>query len=310
MSSARCCLTAVVIHPYGLLIALGVAAGLWVMSREEKRLRLPRDTGLDLILYALPPAIVFSRLYYVVFSWELFRDDPVRALFFWDGGLAIYGGVIGGALGVFVLSRRRGIAFAALADLAAPSLILGQAIGRWGNFINREAYGYAVLDPLWQFFPAAVRIGDTWHMATFFYESLWNFIGFLFLRANRSLFRDGGRTGQIFLWYLIWYGFGRLVIEGLRTDSLMLGPLRVSQLFSALLCVSGILLAAWPRRVWSPMVPLIMAALAGSVHLCTGKAVPAVISTVSLAAAGFLLYRRCRLDARRAAGTGRDGGAS
>ena len=227
---------------YGLLIALGVAAAVFFMGREAKRTSLPRDIALDVALWAVPPAVLFSRLYYVAFAWERYQGDFPGVFRFWEGGLAIYGGVIGGALGVFLLSRRRKVPFPALADLVAPGLILAQAIGRWGNFFNGEAYGRLVNDPAWQFFPVAVFAGGQWHMATIFYESVWNLLGFLFLIRLRDHFRERGQ-GNVFLWYLVWYGLGRMVIEGLRTDSLMLGAVRVSQLLSVLLVLlSGYIL--------------------------------------------------------------------
>ena len=222
---------------YGILIAAALAIAAYLCTREEKRLSLPKDTGLDIILYALPPALIVARLYYVVFSWEYFKKRPGDIIKLWEGGLAIYGAVIGGAIGVWLLSRKHKIPFLQLADIIAPSLLLGQAIGRWGNFFNQEAYGYAVTDPAWQFFPLAVNIAGQWHLATFFYESLWNLIGFVFLYMNRIRFEQSGKHGHVFCWYLIWYGAGRFVIEGLRTDSLMWGSIRVSQMLSLILVI-------------------------------------------------------------------------
>lgn len=224
---------------YGLLIAAGIGLGVLVCSRREKEMGLPRDISVDLALWAVPAAVVGSRLYYVAFQWSLYANDPLRILAVWEGGLAIYGGVMGGALGVWLLSKRKKVSFPKLADFTAPSLILGQAIGRWGNFFNGEAYGYPVSDPNWQFFPVAVNIAGQWHMATFFYESVWDLGGFLFLWLNR---KKTARDGDLFLLYLIWYGFGRAIIEGLRTDSLMLGSLRVSQWLSGALCLAALCL--------------------------------------------------------------------
>ncbi|MDD4080343.1 MAG: prolipoprotein diacylglyceryl transferase [Eubacteriales bacterium] len=223
---------------YGLAIALGVAAAIFYMSRQEAALGLPRDTGIDVALYAVPLAVIVSRLYFVAFTWDDYKDDLLKILRIWEGGVAIYGGIIGGALGVFILSRRRRLPFVALADLVAPALILGQAIGRWGNFFNQEAYGYVVSDPALQFFPLAVFADGSWHMATFFYESLWNLAGFVFIHINRKRFLLKGR-GMLFAWYLIWYGLGRMVIEGLRTDSLMWGSLRISQVLSVWLVIAA-----------------------------------------------------------------------
>lgn len=222
------------ISVYGLLIACAILLAVILCEREARRKGLPQDTGIDMALWAVPPAVICARIYYVVFQWQLYARDPLSILRFWEGGLAIYGAVIGGGLGLFLLSRKRRYSCWTLFDIAAPVVLLGQAIGRWGNFFNGEAYGYVITSPAWQFFPAAVNIDGVWHMATFFYESCWNLLGFVFLWRYRL---RSMRDGNVFLAYLLWYGAGRLVIEGLRTDSLMLGPVRVSQLLSAALCV-------------------------------------------------------------------------
>ena len=223
-----------VIPVYGLLISIAIALGAYLCSRQEKRLGLPKDTTVDFALWVVPAAVIGARLYYVVFQWDMYRGDPIRILHVWEGGLAIYGGVIGGAAAAWVFSRVKKVSFAALADMVAPALILGQAIGRWGNFVNGEAYGQLIVNPALQFFPLAVYVQQEWHMATFFYESLWNFIGFWILWLNR---RRVTVRGNLFLGYLCWYGFGRMVIEGWRTDSLMWGSFRVSQVLSAVLVV-------------------------------------------------------------------------
>lgn len=231
---------------YGLLIAAAIGIGALLCSHEEKRLGLPRDTTVDFALFVIPAAIIGARLYYVAFRWELYVPDPVRILKIWEGGLAIYGGVIGGAIAAFIFARVRRLPFAALADMVAPALILGQAIGRWGNFFNGEAYGNPVSDPAWQFFPVAVYADGGWHLATFFYESCWDLLGFALLWGIRKKLRT---PGSLFLLYLCWYGLGRTVIEGLRMDSLMLGPVRVSQALSGLLVLAaGIALIVRARR--------------------------------------------------------------
>jgi len=214
---------------YGVLIAAAIAVAVFLCSREEKRLHLPQDTSIDLALWLVPAAIIGARLYYVAFQWEMYAHNPIRILYIWEGGLAIYGGVIAGVLAAWAFSKKKKIPFGVLADLVAPTLILGQAIGPWGNFFNGEAYGYLVENPALQFFPIAVFVGGQWHMATFFYESMWNFAGFILLWCKRKSVQI---PGNLFLGYLMWYGAGRAVIEGLRTDSLMLGPLRVSQMLS------------------------------------------------------------------------------
>ena len=230
---------------YSVLIVTGIILCYILCSREEKRLRLPKDTVLDLALWIVPCGILGARTYYVLFSWETFADNPLSALYVWEGGLAIYGAVIAGLLTVLVFGLCRRINPFTLTDMIVPSLALAQAIGRWGNYFNMEAYGAPITDPAWQFFPFGVQIptgdGYAWHMATFFYESMWNLAVFLVLWfIVRKLAK---RPGVTTLWYALLYGAGRFLIEGLRTDSLMAGSLRVSQVLSLILCgISAVLL--------------------------------------------------------------------
>lgn len=249
---------------YGLLIALGILAAVLYMGRESKRLRLPGDLAVDMALWSVPLAVVFARLYYVAFTFQHYQYDPLSIFKIWEGGLAIYGGVLGGALGVFLLAKRRRLSFALLCDLVAPGLILAQAIGRWGNFFNGEAYGRQVVEKSLQFFPYAVKIGEDWFLAAFFLEFVWNLLGFfLLLFLRRASYKRG--QGQLFLWYLFWYGLGRLVIEGTRLDSLMLGSVRVSQALSLLLMLhSGLRLTrslGRPRQ-WMSILLLLASGLA------------------------------------------------
>ncbi len=222
---------------YSVLIVTGIALAVWLASREEQRLGLPKDTMVDLALTAVPLGMVGARLYYVLMSWELFADDPIRILYIWEGGIAIYGAVLGGLLGVLWYARKKKLRCAMLTDIIVPGLLLAQAIGRWGNYFNMEAYGVQITDPKLQFFPAAVLIpsaeGYTWYAATFFYESVWNLLGFGALWKLRGKAKE---TGDMTLWYMLIYGAGRFVIEQLRMDSLYLGPLRVSQYVSLLIC--------------------------------------------------------------------------
>lgn len=225
---------------YGLLIALGMALGIGLGSLRERRYGLPKDTAVDLALCGVPAAIVGARLYYVLFSWKDYAADPVSALYVWQGGLAIYGGILGGLLAGFIYSRVKRLNFLTLADLAAPGFAIGQAVGRWGNFFNQEAYGRAVAAEWMKRFPIAVFIeaDGLWHYATFFYESLWclMIVAVILLLEHRRVFR---RPGDTFLTYLLLYAVERALVEGLRTDSLYLGPVRVSQALSivaALVC--------------------------------------------------------------------------
>ena len=226
---------------YGILIAIGVLLGVLLAIKREKRLGLAKDTTIDLALVGVPAALVGARLYYVAFSWDFYKDDLWKIFSVREGGMAIYGGVLAALLAGWIFSRVRKVPFASLADLAAPSLALGQAVGRWGNFVNQEAYGYAVTDPALCRFPIAVFIeaDGRWHLATFFYESAWCFliVAFILLMERKGRLR---RPGDAFLWYLLLYGAERAVVEGLRTDSLMLGPVRVSQLLAELLALGSL----------------------------------------------------------------------
>ena len=220
---------------YGLLIATGILAATVLASRDERRLGLPAGTALDMVLTIVPLGLIGARLYYVAFRWDVYAANPLSILYIWEGGLAIYGGIIGGALGAFILSRVKRLPFSALADLAIPYVLLAQAIGRWGNFFNGEAYGQLVTDAALQFFPYAVRVGEAWYQAAFFYESAADLAGFLILYLTRKRWRRGDGLPL----YAIVYGIPRFLIEGLRSDSLYWGGIRVSQALSAALVLLG-----------------------------------------------------------------------
>ena len=247
---------------YSVLIVSGMILAIFLASREEKRLGLPKDTVLDLALFLIPISVICARAYYVIFSWDAFRSEPLSVFAVWEGGLAIYGGLIGGLVTVLVFAYIRRISPLTLFDMIVPGVALAQALGRWGNFFNMEAYGLPVENPALQFFPFAVQIPDngfiTWHMATFFYESLWDFCVFLvlFLLRKRS-----GKPGILFLLYSLAYAAGRLVIEELRMDSLMAGSLRVSQMLGFTVCL-GVLIwlicLSRPVRAQLPFVLLLL----------------------------------------------------
>ena len=232
---------------YGVLIASGVIVALLLCSHEEKRRGLQPDTIIDLAFWAIPLALVGARVYYVTFNWQVFADDPLSVLCIWEGGIAIYGAIIGGLVGVLIFAKRRKLNPFTLTDIIVPGLALAQGIGRWGNYFNMEAYGREITNPTWQFFPIAVQIpsnnGYTWHMATFFYESCWDFAVFFLLWFMIRIRAE--KPGTTTLWYLLLYGIGRFFIEGLRTDSLMSGSIRISQLLSlALVIFAGAMLIA------------------------------------------------------------------
>ncbi|HHU49510.1 MAG: prolipoprotein diacylglyceryl transferase [Caldicoprobacterales bacterium] len=235
------------IYWYGILISIGVLLGIILAMRNARLFGIDQDSIVDFALIAIPLAIIGARLYYVIFEWDQYRENLLDIFNIRKGGLAIYGGVIGGILAGLIFTKWKKHDFWNLADICAPSLILGQAIGRWGNFVNQEAYGYIVANPEWQWFPAAVFIeaDQQWHLATFFYESMWNFLIFIFLMSYRKRRK---KTGEVFLLYIILYAFGRFFIEGLRTDSLYIGSIRVSQLLSAVLFIVCIGLFIYRRK--------------------------------------------------------------
>ena len=223
---------------YSFLIVTGVVLALVLACRAERRAGLKKDTMIDLALWLLPCGIIGARLYYVAFSWNQFRNDLLSVFRIWEGGIAIYGGIIGGFASLLLFSRRRKISALLLCDLIAPGLALAQGIGRWGNWFNIEAYGFRVSRASLCFFPLAVQVpadGNAWHLASFFFESVWDLAVFLFLMLSR--YRKLREKGDVFFFYLFLYAAGRLVIEETRTDSLYMGSsVRASQLLSVLLC--------------------------------------------------------------------------
>ena len=228
------------IYWYGIIIAAGFLLAVFYMLSRAKDFGVTQDDVLDMILWAAPIGVVCARLYYCIFYWELYADDPISILYIWEGGLAIYGGIIGGAITLLVVAKHKKIPATVLLDVAGMGVIIGQLVGRWGNFMNREAHG-AVTDTFLKMGLQDVSGVVTYYHPTFLYESVWNLTGFVvlhFLSKKRKF------DGQMFLAYLAWYGAGRMVIEGLRTDSLWLGPVRVSQLLAAvtMLLALGILL--------------------------------------------------------------------
>ena len=227
------------IHFYGVIIAFGLMLAVVYGLRRCKQFGLTEDHLIDGVLCVVPFAIICARAYYCAFSWHEFAANPISVLYIWNGGLAIYGGVIGAVIGVIVYCKVRKISIGATLDLVAIGFLIGQAIGRWGNFMNREAFG----DPVSQDFFLAMglfneRTGQFQYFhPTFLYESVWNAAGFVLLHF---LSKKRQYDGQIALGYVAWYGLGRAFIEGLRTDSLWWGPFRVSQLLAAVSCLAAV----------------------------------------------------------------------
>ena len=233
------------IYFYGIIIAVGMALAIVYTSRTCKRFGYTMDVIYDYLIWAVLAAIVCARLYYCLTYMDAngvhtYLQNPVTMLYIRDGGLAIYGGVIGALLALLVRSRMRHEKVWGLLDIMALGLLIGQFVGRWGNFFNREAFGYET--DIFCRMGLTLRGSTIYVHPTFLYESLWNFVGFLLLHFHSK--HRQRYLGQYFLLYLIWYGFGRMWIEGLRTDSLWLVQdlIRISQLLSALLFAGGLVL--------------------------------------------------------------------
>ena len=233
------------IYYYGILIALGMGLAVLYASRRSREFGIKEDDLLDGVLWVTPFAIICARAYYCAFTWESYAANPISVLDIRSGGLAIYGGVIGAAVGVTVFCRRRKISLPALLDLCALGFLIGQSIGRWGKFFNREAFGAETASFLRMGLMSAYSGKVTYYHPTFLYESLWNAAGFLLLH---KLSKKRKFDGQIALSYAAWYGLGRTFIEGLRTDSLYLGPFRVSQLLAAVSCIAAVLVLVLQMR--------------------------------------------------------------
>ncbi len=227
------------IHWYGVLIALGMLLAVVYACRRCKLFGLVDNDLIDGVLCIVPFAVLCARAYYCIFQWDAYASNPISVLYIWEGGLAIYGGVIGAAIGIVVFSliKKNKVKLAAVLDITALGFLIGQSVGRWGNFINREAFGRETESFLRMGLLNRLTGEVTYYHPTFLYESVWNLCGFLLLHF---LTKKRKYDGQIALGYVAWYGLGRALIEGLRTDSLYIGSIRVSQLLAALSCFAAV----------------------------------------------------------------------
>ena len=217
---------------YGVLMATGMILGTYLALKEAKRVGISEDDVLNLAICAIPSGVIGARLYYVIFNWSYYSQYPSQILNFRGGGMAIHGALIGGILAGFIYTKVKNINFFKMADIALIGMPLAQAIGRWGNYINREAHGGPTNLP-WGIMVDGVKVHPT-----FLYESIWNFGIFIFLWTFR---KKKKYEGQVAAYYIILYSLGRFFIEGLRTDSLMLGNLRMAQVISLVGVIGGII---------------------------------------------------------------------
>ena len=224
---------------YGVIISLAMLIGIIIAARNAKKRGLSVDELFNIVLVILPSALVGARLYYVIFNWSYYIKDPLMMFKVWHGGLAIHGGIIGAIIALLIYLHVKKGSFWSWADVLIPSVALGQAMGRWGNYLNGEAYG-RVTDLPW-----GILVDGAYHHPTFLYESLWDLAVFFVLLY---LIKKPRKDGNIFAWYLILYSTGRFFIEYLRTDSLMLGPIRVAMLISVIGVLIGVFILVFMKK--------------------------------------------------------------
>lgn len=237
---------------YSFLILIGVLLGIFIVEKEAKRFNIPKDTIFNMCFYAIIFGIIGARLYYVLFNISYYKYNLLEIFEIWNGGLAIHGGLIAGTITVFIYSKKKNLNVLRLLDMAVPAVILAQAIGRWGNFFNSEAHGFATtythLQNLFvpEFIINGMNIGGIYYLPTFYFESLWCLLGFIILLIiRRYKYTKIGTTTCI---YLMWYSFGRLFIEAWRVDSLMLGGFKIAQILSITLFIIAFIYLVYLSR--------------------------------------------------------------
>lgn len=230
---------------YSFLILIGIIIGILIIEKEAKKFKISKNDIFDMCFYAIIFGIIGARLYYVLFNISYYKYNLLEVFAVWNGGLAIHGGIIFGVLAVYIYAKKKNFNFLRLLDIAVPSLILAQSIGRWGNFFNSEAHGfattYAFLKKLMvpEFIIKGMHIGGVYYLPTFYFESLWCLVGFILLLIIRHL--KYTKIGTTTCLYLMWYSFGRFFIEAWRTDSLMIGGFKVAQIISVALFIGALI---------------------------------------------------------------------
>ena len=233
------------IHFYSICILLGVILAYIVITREAKKEKINDDFMLNTIFYGLLVGIIGARIYYVIFNFDYYRYNLLDTFKLWNGGLAIHGGIILGALFVYFYTKKHKVSFIKMTDIIVPGVLIAQAIGRWGNFFNQEAYGSLVSKELLEkllipkFIINGMYIDGSYYLPTFYFESIWCIIGFILILIIR---KKHNRIGLITSFYMIWYSVGRFIIESFRTDSLMFFGLKQAQIISIIGIILGIVL--------------------------------------------------------------------
>jgi len=240
------------IYWYSVMILIGLFLGGSLIIKESKKFKISEDYMVNLILYTIVFGIIGARLYYVIFNWSYYSNNLLDIFKVWEGGLAIHGGLLFGLITIIIYTKKYGIKPFRMLDIVVVGLILGQAIGRWGNFFNGEAHGGATTLEFLQslmlpnFIIEGMNIHGVYYHPTFLYESLWCLLGFIVLLIFRK--RKYNKIGQTTGLYLVWYGIGRFVIESMRTDSLMLGSFKMAQIVSVLFIVIGLVIIVLKSR--------------------------------------------------------------
>jgi len=268
------------VHWYGIILGTGALLGLLIVIREGKRYGIIPDFFMDMLMITLPSAIIGARIYFVAFKWADYRNNLGEIFAVWHGGIAIYGALIGAVISAYLYFRAKGYSFWRLADICAPGLLVGQILGRWGNFMNQEAHGGPVQESflrltlhLPNFIVNQMNIEGIFYHPTFLYESSWNIVGLLLLLWIRR--RSFVRSGELFIGYLMWYSIGRFYVEGLRTDSLsFIAPNWLANIMNA---------------IWSPMKLLFTAGADADGNVRISQLLSVIIVIIGIA---FIYYRR------------------
>ncbi len=240
------------IHIYSICLFIGILLGSNLVIREAKRHGISENFTINLLFFGIVFGIIGARIYFVIFNFDYYKDNPLDIFKVWEGGLAIHGGIIAALICILIMCHNNKVSSLKMLDFIVVGAIVGQAIGRWGNFFNGEAHGpittlsYLESLHLPKFIIEGMNIGGNYYIPTFLYESLWCLIGFIIMILIRH--RKFMKIGYLTSFYLMWYGFERFFIEGLRTDSLMFGPIKMAQVVSIIMFIAGIVLLVWSFR--------------------------------------------------------------